>query len=47
MALSQDKFGRYNPQKPMENRLTDMGPRHFWQYFPPIIQKNYGKWKHH
>jgi len=47
MALSQDKFGRYNPQKPMENRLTDMGPRHFWQYFPPIIQKNYGKWKYH
>jgi len=47
MALSQDKFGRFNPQKPMENRLTDMGPRHFWQYFPPIIQKNYGKWKYH
>ena len=47
MALSQDKFGRYNPQKPMENRLTDMGPRHFWQYFPPIIQENYGKWKYH
>jgi sulfite reductase beta subunit len=47
MALSQDKFGLFNPQKPMENRLTDMGPRHFWQYFPPIIQKNYGKWKYH
>jgi len=31
----------------MENRLTDMGPRHFWQYFPPVIQKNYGKWKYH
>jgi len=47
MALSKDKFGLFNPQKPMENRLTDMGPRHFWQYFPPIIQKNYGKWKYH
>jgi sulfite reductase beta subunit len=47
MALSQDKLGRYNPQKPMENRVTDLGPRHFWQYFPPIIQKNYGKWKYH
>lgn len=47
MALSQDKFGLFNPQKPMENRLTDLGPRHFWQYFPPIIQKNYGKWKYH
>ena len=47
MALSQEKFGLFNPQKPMENRLTDLGPRHFWQYFPPIIQKNYGKWKYH
>jgi dissimilatory sulfite reductase beta subunit len=47
MALSQEKLGRFNPQKPMENRITDLGPRHFWQYFPPIIQKNYGKWKYH
>jgi sulfite reductase beta subunit len=47
MALSTDKLGRFNPQKPMENRITDLGPRHFWQYFPPIIQKNYGKWKYH
>jgi sulfite reductase beta subunit len=31
----------------MENRITDLGPRHFWQYLPPIIQKNYGKWKYH
>jgi len=47
MALSTDKLGRFNPQKPMENRITDLGPRHFWQYFPPIVQKNYGKWKYH
>jgi sulfite reductase beta subunit len=47
MALSKERLGLYNPQKPMENRLTDMGPRHFWQYFPPVIQKNYGKWKYH
>jgi sulfite reductase beta subunit len=47
MALSQDRLGRFNPDKPMENRITDLGPRHFWQYFPPIIQKNYGKWKYH
>jgi sulfite reductase beta subunit len=47
MALSTDKLGRFNPQKPMENRITDLGPRHFWQYLPPIIQKNYGKWKYH
>jgi sulfite reductase beta subunit len=31
----------------MENRLTDLGPRHYWQYFPPVIQNNYGKWTHH
>ncbi|MEW6184020.1 MAG: dissimilatory-type sulfite reductase subunit beta [Bacillota bacterium] len=47
MALSQDKFGIYNPEKPRENRITDIGPRHFWQYFPPVIQKNYGKWAYH
>ena len=45
MALSTERLGLYNPEKPMENRLTDLGPRHFWQYFPPIIQNNYGKWK--
>ena len=27
MALSTDKLGRFNPQKPMENRITDLGPR--------------------
>jgi sulfite reductase beta subunit len=47
MALSTERLGLFNPEKPMENRLTDLGPRHFWQYFPPIIQKNYGKWKYH
>ncbi|MBW1667236.1 MAG: dissimilatory-type sulfite reductase subunit beta [Deltaproteobacteria bacterium] len=47
MALSQERLGRYNPEKPMENRITDLGPRHFWQYFPPVIQKNYGKWLYH
>ena len=31
----------------MENRLTDLGPRHFWQYFPSVIQNNYGKWLYH
>lgn len=37
----------YNPQKPMENRVTDLGPPHYWQFLPPVIQKNYGKWKSH
>ena len=43
MALSKERLSLYNPQKPMENRLTDMGPRHYWQYFPPVIQKNLEK----
>ncbi|MFN4196599.1 MAG: sulfite reductase, dissimilatory-type beta subunit, partial [Caldimicrobium sp.] len=37
----------YNPQKPMENRITDIGPPHYWQFLPPVIQKNYGKWRSH
>ncbi|MEF2144016.1 MAG: dissimilatory-type sulfite reductase subunit beta [Desulfovibrionaceae bacterium] len=37
----------YNPQKPMENRITDIGPRHFEEFLPPIIKKNFGKWEYH
>jgi len=37
----------YNPQKPMENRITDIGPPHYAQFFPPVIKKNYGKWVSH
>ena len=47
MALSTERLGLFNPDKPMENRITDLGPRHYWQYLPPVIQKNYGKWSHH
>ena len=47
MELSKERLGRFNPAKPMQNRLTDLGPRHYWENFPPIIQNNYGKWKHH
>jgi sulfite reductase beta subunit len=47
MPLSQERLGLFNPDKPMENRITDLGPRHFWQYFPPVIQNNYGKWAYH
>ncbi len=47
MGLSTERLGLYNPDKPMENRITDIGPRHFWEFFPPIIKKNYGKWKYH
>ncbi len=37
----------YNPKKPMENRLTDLGPRHFAEFYPPVIAKNKGKWLYH
>lgn len=47
MALSTERLGKYDPKNPQENRITDLGPRHFWQYFPPVIQENYGKWTHH
>ena len=37
----------YNPAKPMENRITDIGPRHFEDFYPPVIKKNKGKWDYH
>jgi sulfite reductase beta subunit len=37
----------YNPKKPMENRLTDLGPRHFAEFYPPVVAKNKGKWLYH
>jgi sulfite reductase beta subunit len=37
----------YNPDKPMENRITDIGPKHYEEFFPPVIKKNFGKWLYH
>lgn len=37
----------YNPDKPMENRITDIGPRKFDEFYPPVIAKNKGKWLYH
>jgi sulfite reductase beta subunit len=37
----------YNPDKPMENRITDIGPRHFEEFYPEVIKKNKGKWLYH
>lgn len=39
--------GYYNPDKPMEGRITDIGPRHYSEFLPPIIKKNKGKWLWH
>ncbi len=37
----------YNPDKPMEGRISDLGPPHYEQFFPPVIKKNKGKWLYH
>lgn len=30
-----------------KKRVTDIGPPHYEQFLPPIIKKNWGKWKYH
>ncbi len=37
----------YNPKKPMEGRISDIGPRKYDEFFPPVIAKNFGKWLYH
>jgi sulfite reductase beta subunit len=37
----------YNPDKPMENRITDIGPREYTEFLPPVIKRNFGKWLYH
>jgi len=37
----------YNPEKPLENRITDIGPKHFDEFYPPVIKANKGKWLYH
>jgi sulfite reductase beta subunit len=39
--------GYYNPDKPMEGRITDIGPRYYADFLPPVIKKNKGKWLYH
>lgn len=31
----------------LPQRKTDIGPPHYKQFLPPVIQKNYGNWKYH
>jgi sulfite reductase beta subunit len=31
----------------MEDRITDIGPRKYDQFYPPVIAKNKGKWAYH
>ncbi len=37
----------YNPDKPMENRISDIGPQKYDLFYPPVIAKNKGKWLYH
>lgn len=37
----------YNPEKPMENRISDIGPRKYDEFYPPVIAKNKGEWLYH
>jgi sulfite reductase beta subunit len=37
----------YNPDKPMENRITDIGPKKYDEFYPPVIAANKGKWLYH
>ncbi len=37
----------YDPENPMKDRITDIGPAHYEQFFPEIVKKNYGKWDYH
>jgi len=37
----------YNPDKPMEDRMSDIGPKKYDEFYPPVIAKNKGKWLYH
>ncbi len=37
----------YNPDKPLENRISDIGPKKYDQFYPPVIAANKGKWLYH
>jgi sulfite reductase beta subunit len=37
----------YDPKEPMKNRITDIGPKKYDEFYPPIIAKNKGKWLYH
>jgi dissimilatory sulfite reductase beta subunit len=45
--MSKERLGYFNPQKPQEGRITDIGPSHFKQFMPPVLRKNYGNWVSH
>jgi sulfite reductase beta subunit len=37
----------YDPNEPMKNRISDIGPKKYDEFYPPVIAKNKGKWLYH
>jgi len=37
----------YDPENPMKDRITDIGPRNYEEFYPPVIKNNKGKWLYH
>ncbi len=37
----------FDPENPMQDRITDIGPRYYEQFLPPVIKNNKGKWLWH
>jgi sulfite reductase beta subunit len=37
----------YDPNNPMEGRITDLGPKYYGDMMQPVIKNNKGKWLYH
>ncbi len=37
----------YDASNPMNDRITDIGPRDFKEFLPPVILRNFGMWLYH
>jgi len=37
----------YDPANPMSDRISDIGPRYYSEFHPPVIKANKGKWQWH
>ncbi len=37
----------YDPKEPMKDRISDIGPRKYDEFYPPVVAKNKGKWLYH
>lgn len=37
----------YDPNNPMQDRISDIGPRYYGDFLPPVIKENKGKWAYH